>query len=414
MNGVRAFGLSIVAIVLAFATLGAASASATALCTESENPCLEGHTIQSGTAVEAKLTGGNEAVLTSGFAVIKCKESTISGKTTSAGGGPEVPVTGKIESASWGSCTCNLGGTVTTAAENLPWSIEVTGKETKDGTMTVKSPKGSFTCAGEKCIYSTTSASFELKGGTPANALVSITLSRNAGSGFLCSSTATWKATYTIQKPNPLWVSGNHLSTHLCSVEPEKSGEDLVCPTGKGFSGEIKGEVAPKSEFRFESSEGATGTVSCSEGSLVGNFEENGSSASGGGVTSLGFSGPKGTPCSSTIEEEPELEVEMTELPYAESAISYRQAAAPQGEFRIQKAGGEIEFVLKRAGIVVARYRATDAKNTSYDNGPPPELVYDNQQFEKIAGLPRHPAKIKVTGRMKISAASGSGVYVAK
>jgi hypothetical protein len=205
MKYLKMFSLAAVAAVAAMAFIGAGTASATRICSTNTLPC--GSILGSGTPIKAELTGGNEAVLTSGFAVVKCKTSVISGETTSAGGGAGVAVLGTITSASWSNCACNLGGTVTTAAENLPWSAELNWTSEMNGTMKVANPQGSFVCAGTKCIYGATSVSTTVTGGAPAIVTASVTLERKAGSGALCSATATWKGTYTVTSPNPLWVS---------------------------------------------------------------------------------------------------------------------------------------------------------------------------------------------------------------
>lgn len=208
MRYLKVFSLAAVAAVAAMAFLGAGTASATRICSTNSLPCNS--ILGAGTPIKAELTGGNEAILTSGFAVIKCKASVIEGETTSAGGEAGVAVTGKITEANWSSCTCNLGGTVTTGAENLPWNAELSWTKEMNGTLKVAAPQGFFTCAGSKCIYGATSVSTTVIGGegaTPAKVEASVTLEKKAGSGALCSATATWKATYTVITPNPLWVS---------------------------------------------------------------------------------------------------------------------------------------------------------------------------------------------------------------
>jgi hypothetical protein len=205
MKYLKMIGLTAVAAVVAMAFVGASSASATALCATNALPCPS--PLPSGTAIKAELKEPNEAVLTSGFAVVKCKTSVIEGKTTSAGGAG-VAVLGTISSVTWSNCTCNLGGTVVATAEGLPWSTEVnwtTG--TMNGVMSTSNPKGSFTCGGEKCIYSTTTANTTVLGGSPAVVDAEVPLTRATGSGLLCSASATWAAKYTVTSPAALWIS---------------------------------------------------------------------------------------------------------------------------------------------------------------------------------------------------------------
>ena len=204
MKYLKTFTLAAVAAVAAMAFIGTGTASATRICSTNTLPCNS--ILGSGTALKAELTGGSEAILTSGFAVIKCKASVIEGETTSAGGGAGVAVTGEITAASWSTCTCNIGS-ATTGVEKLPWNAELTWTKEMNGTLKVAAPQGFFTCAGSKCIYGATSVSTTVTGGSPATVTASVTLEKKLGSGVLCSATATWKATYTVISPNPLWVS---------------------------------------------------------------------------------------------------------------------------------------------------------------------------------------------------------------
>jgi hypothetical protein len=201
---IKMVGLAVIAALAAMAVLGAGTASATRLCKTNTLPC--GSIVASGTTGTGELTGTNEAVLTSGFAVVKCKTSSISGKTTSEGGGAGVNVTDEITSASASNCTCNLGGEVKALAEGLPWKMEVSWTKEMNGTGTTSNPKGSFTCAGEKCIYSTASLSSTMTGGKPMTIATESSLKKVAGSGLLCSETATIKATYT-KTSNELFIS---------------------------------------------------------------------------------------------------------------------------------------------------------------------------------------------------------------
>jgi hypothetical protein len=193
---IKMFGLAAIAAVAAMAFIGASSASATRLCETNTLPCGSVLPIMT---VKAELKAPNEAILKSGFAEIKCKESVIGGEITNTGGGAGVAVLGKITAASWNSCTCNLGGAVTTGAEALPWSAEVNWTAEMNGTMKVSKPKGFFTCAGEKCIYEAESVSTTVTGGEPATITAKeVVLKKVAGSGIFCSAEAKWSGTYTL------------------------------------------------------------------------------------------------------------------------------------------------------------------------------------------------------------------------
>jgi hypothetical protein len=197
MRLIKMIGFAVIAAVAAMAFLSAGTASATRVCETNSLPCASVLPIM---AVKAELKAPNEAILKSGFAEIKCKESVIKGKTTNEGGASSlVPVLGEIASATWNSCTCNLGGVVTTGAEARPWSTELHWTVEMNGTMKVTKPKGFFTCAGEKCIYEAESVSVTVTGGQPmtldANEVV---FKKAAGSGLFCSGEATWSGLYTL------------------------------------------------------------------------------------------------------------------------------------------------------------------------------------------------------------------------
>jgi len=190
-------GLAAVIASLALVLFGVGSASATRLCKTNTLPCA--NVLESGTTFKAELAAGNEAIFTSGFAVVKCKGSTMEEKATSAGGGEEVSVSGEITAASNSSCSCNLGGAVTTKAEALPWSTSLNYSSEMNGTTKVSNPQWSFVCINIKCVYVASSKSFMITGGSPAFSVWTVTFNLIPSlSDFLCSPTMTLKVVYRL------------------------------------------------------------------------------------------------------------------------------------------------------------------------------------------------------------------------
>lgn len=201
MRYIKMFGLCLALAAVTMA-LGAGTASATKLCSVNSSPCPAGNTYGKGTAIKTQLVAGTKSVMSSGFVTITCSESTMSGKTTTAGGSGAV--LGEISSVTWKSCTSSLGS-CTTSALNTPWPAEVTGSG-GNGTMTVSKPGGKFTCGGTTCEYEGSKASVSISGGNPARAKASNVSFSKIGGSFLCSSTASWSAEYEVTSPKPLFI----------------------------------------------------------------------------------------------------------------------------------------------------------------------------------------------------------------
>ncbi|HET8813521.1 MAG TPA: hypothetical protein VFM51_01025 [Solirubrobacterales bacterium] len=204
MRNMKILGLCLVAALAAMAMIGAGSASATKLCESNTAPCPAGETYGKGTSIKAQLVAGTSSTMSSGFVTIQCTSSSMSGKTTSAGGGAGVPVTGEITSVTWKNCTSGLGA-CTASALFTPWSAEVTGTG-GSGTMSVSNAGGKFTCGGVTCEYKASKASVSVTGGSPAIIKASGVSFSKVGGGFLCSSTATWTSEYEATSPNPLFI----------------------------------------------------------------------------------------------------------------------------------------------------------------------------------------------------------------
>ncbi|HEX8753987.1 MAG TPA: hypothetical protein VF731_11280 [Solirubrobacterales bacterium] len=200
----KMLGLCLLAALAAMAVVGAGTASATRLCSVNSTPCPSGNTYGKGTAIKAQLAAGTKSVVTSGFVTVECSESTMSGKTTSAGGGSGVAVSGEISSVTWKSCKTSSGETCTASALGTPWPASVTGSG-GNGTMTVTNAGGKFSCA-VTCEYEAKSASVSATGGNPAFIQANNVSFSKKGGSFLCSSSASWTAKYEVTAPKPLFV----------------------------------------------------------------------------------------------------------------------------------------------------------------------------------------------------------------
>jgi hypothetical protein len=210
MKHLKLLGMAIVAVAAMTAFLGAGSASATVLCKTATSPCTGG-TYPSGTSITASLKAGTLSELGTSLGTIACTKSGTSGKTTSAGGAG-VPVTAVIDALTFEEC--KLGSTSCTFASlHKPYNAKIAWTSGSNGNLEVGSsgagnPAVSMKCGiFINCEFSTANAALGVTGGTPALAEANnISLSRSGG---ICPSTSTWKATYSVSAPSPLFVASN-------------------------------------------------------------------------------------------------------------------------------------------------------------------------------------------------------------
>jgi len=148
---------------------------------------------------------------------------------------------------------------------------------------------------------------------------------------------------------------GGPTGTKLCRIAPSEEAGLLLCPKGKGYSGEVRGTLKPETSATFE---GGSGDVVCKEGVLVGNFDEDGTSGAKGGVSSLDF----GSSCTTTIPAWKEAEVVGVRLespPLNASRFVYLNALSPQGAFVFAKAGGVTPQLQVFSSVGECVYEAT-------------------------------------------------------
>jgi hypothetical protein len=206
MKYAKMLGLAALAALAVMAVVGAGTASAKVCSTTGTGTaCAGSHgKVETGN-IEASLNAGT-ATLVSGFVTVNCSESTAAGAL--AGGGSS-PATGTLTSLTFSKCETS-GGSACTAGTNASganaWPVTITTGAAPNGTMTVGKVTGEFTCLGTTCKYTAEPAGSKgeivVKGGEPALIEAkAVALTKETGSGFLCSGTATWSGTYKITTP---------------------------------------------------------------------------------------------------------------------------------------------------------------------------------------------------------------------
>jgi len=212
------------AALVALMVVGATSASASAtICTNDvahQDSALcegsHGKHVKVGTQLSAALAPGTHASVTvtsssgSTIRTVTLKKSTYSGKLTSTTGG------GQLESLTFSeleSSGCsNVTAKAPRAGKTFPWSGTFTKTSGTDGLLHVTSPSFLFTatCLGisATCEYEASSMTVTIKGGAPAQHVVSAaTFHRIFGAEFICGTFAHLTATYNISTPSSLFVT---------------------------------------------------------------------------------------------------------------------------------------------------------------------------------------------------------------
>lgn len=198
MKYIKMLGLAAVAAAALMAFVGASTASATILTGEG------GTKLGENTEIHA-VNEGN-VVLTTEFLNITCSSSTVAGKTTNAGGGSGVAVTGNVETLTFTSCNCPV--TVLkrgTLAVN--WTSGSNGSVTSSGAEVTVNCSTIFGTV--HCIYTTNNTSLgtvtgsATTGKTATMDIASADIPRETTSS-LCDKTANWDAKYEVTAPDVL------------------------------------------------------------------------------------------------------------------------------------------------------------------------------------------------------------------
>ncbi len=190
-----------------FIVEGAAS-PATRLCKANTGPCTKSNRHPIGTTLEGTLEGNSvfEFLYEGKLREPACEGGTLTAKTTEAA----QPLIGEVSAMSFSKCGA---GVCAVEAQSLPYKAEIEKTTGGNGTLVLVSggsgaPKIEVNCGKSfKCIYKATSVSFSVTGGNPAKLAVSQTFEKDAASEAECGASMTWKATYKLTKPTPLFVT---------------------------------------------------------------------------------------------------------------------------------------------------------------------------------------------------------------
>jgi YD repeat-containing protein len=220
----------------ALATLGAPSASATALCAVKENPCRYESEFAAGTKIEAPLVSGTKATFLTNAGNVACTTSVISGETTS-GGAKEKAVEAKVSGLTFTGC--KFGETsCTVTVLHLPYSASFSSPETFK--MEHAEGVGATVKCGllVNCTFTTKKAELKATGGNPAILTASkIPLERK---GTICPAEAFFDAEYSVAQPKPLFL------VSLPTIKPEFGSEEgfgLGNPGAPNVRASFEGEV---------------------------------------------------------------------------------------------------------------------------------------------------------------------------
>ncbi|HEU4392547.1 MAG TPA: hypothetical protein VFR04_02795 [Solirubrobacterales bacterium] len=161
-----------------------------------------------GTALEGTLEGNSvfEFLYEGKAREPACEGGSLTGKTTE----PAKPLIGEVSAMSFSKCG---GGVCSVEAQSTPYKAEIESTGSGNGTLALVSggagsPKLEVNCGkAYKCVYKASSVSFTVTGGEPAKLVVSKTMEKDAASEAECGSTMTWKATYKLTEPTPLYVT---------------------------------------------------------------------------------------------------------------------------------------------------------------------------------------------------------------
>ena len=195
MKWIKNLTLAAIAAAALMAFLGAGTASATQLCTDSGGICTEYSGNITGTATNATLA--------TNLANVECSDSaTTINAATSTG----APILGEVTALSFTGCqTEGLVHTAcTVTVKNLPYKAELEGKTL---TVTDEVGAGAKVVCGEvlSCEFLTKKASLTITNGSPTVAKAeNVPLSHETGA--ICPTSATWSATYSVVSPTGLTV----------------------------------------------------------------------------------------------------------------------------------------------------------------------------------------------------------------
>jgi hypothetical protein len=192
----------------------------------------------------------------------------------------------------------------------------------------------------------------------------------------------------------------------MCTAAPVK-GE---CPAGEKFGGKIEGYIGgfqPPGEIK--SIEGPGGTITCEEITMEGKVNEDGTAE----IISHTYNGLEETPCTSTLEGNPEVDVVVLGLPAITSSFNFRKENA--GTFT---GGGESG---QQILLLIAKKTDCIYKTTLFSSkvvnpaGSNPMEINPDWEGVLISGESKFcPKKIKFEVRLCAHPVSGGKLWIAK
>jgi hypothetical protein len=199
MKYLKILGLAAIAAAALMAFAGTASA------TTLTSP--KGTIVKTGTTIHAVSEG--HAVLDPPFGTIECN-STVEGTTSNEGGvvgGVTQSVTGTISVLNFTGCT---NATVSVIKKG---TLTITSLGNGNGSLSSSGAEVTVEFIGTHCIFTTNNTAIgtvtgsgNLEGKT-ATLDISANISRTGGrSGAFCGTTAAWTGSYSVTKPDPLYI----------------------------------------------------------------------------------------------------------------------------------------------------------------------------------------------------------------
>jgi hypothetical protein len=204
MKYVKILGLAAVA-AMALMAFGAGTASATKLCLNNLSTTACSSHLATGGTVEGTLTGSAILETTGGSTLDTCTGSTVSGKTTTTAATGS-SVIGDVETLTWTGCTFPTG----TVAKGSLEIKHIAG--TDNGTLTGKGQEVTInTGFFGACTYGTGAGTDlgTVVGGAPAKLTINALVPLVKNESGLCPAEARWTASYTVTKPNPVYIAHN-------------------------------------------------------------------------------------------------------------------------------------------------------------------------------------------------------------
>ena len=195
MKHLKMLGLAAIAALGLMAFVGAGTASATTLATDSAGTVKYG----TGQEIHSTLKTGTSAILetTAGEVVATCTGSTVKGTIGTATG---TWVTGNISSLTWSTCS-QTTDTLTNG------SLEIMQTSGDAGEVVGKASEVTLTIFGVSCVYGPGAGTKlgTITGGEAPELAINAVLPKVSGS-FLCPSSGRWTANYIVTTPHALHV----------------------------------------------------------------------------------------------------------------------------------------------------------------------------------------------------------------